>query len=182
MFINYKCNSCKETDSRYIWREDDGTYTEEVLVKSATKAQLKAMDDSDDPRDYDVYKTVVYKTENPPEKVKCLKCKKVAIRVVVDAPSAFVKGSTHTKKKQTEQRIINGMGKEEAEKFYADSITNSNERIKSGGEAHYKKVDPNMEVFRKAGVAKKNTDKEAAHKKEFLKSANSKMVTNKDTK
>ena len=125
------------------------------------------------------YQYKVVELEDYPPSLPCPKCNKQSLSRRQIEINVRAKGNTFNNRQRVRDRIVNGMGKQEAERFYEDSIKNSKERMQSGSE-HYKRVDPDMEHFRAEGKARKLTDKETAHKREFLDRANQKLVDNKN--
>lgn len=173
-YYNYKCESCEFEELRYICQEDDLTWREQVHVKGATQAQLDKMDfaKGDDPRDLDVFKEVNY-GKGLPDKVKCNKCKKKkGVFFVKHAPMIKNGRNSYAAKKERHRFDTDGMDKKQAEQFYQESIQASTERIKAGGDSHYKKIVPNYEELRKDGTVTKINDQDTANKIESLKRAN----------
>src|SRR5210317_683996 len=167
-YYSYHCQECDNTDMRLI-RVEDGVFTEEVLVKSLTKEQVKKLPAWDDPRDYEVYKTKKY-GKSPPDTVKCL-CGAKAERVVENPPDIKHGRNSWHAMRERKRYAEHGMDKKQAEQFYKESCEASKNRVKSGNQ-HYKAVVPNYEVLRKQGKVRKLNDKEVEHKVEYLKDAN----------
>jgi len=169
MIIDYYCKKCDKVHVRSFYIEDK-IYKEEVLVKSLTQEEIDALPEWDDPRLYEEYKTVEH-GDLPPEKLKCLECNRVMVRHMEDLPLLKEGINSMSSLKERRRYAINGMDKQQATKFYNESIEASKERMKSGGQ-HYKKVVPNFEVLVKEGKAKKLSSDKAANSKEYLKKLN----------
>lgn len=104
------------------------------------------------------------------DKKVCPMCGKKDTKCMGENPLGAVKvkgggDELNRGKRKLEKFVRDGLGKEEAEKFYRESIAASKERMKSGGD-HYEKVLMCPEELRAQGKAKKVSDMEARKKME----------------
>lgn len=183
MIFTYVCSKCGQEDLHKICQDwsgrDDSIWREDIELSEKEAAKLPSWDD---PRFHT--KEVEYGKELP-EKLKCSKCnKKTSLLTFSDAsaPVGIVKGNCFTNRERERKFYENGMDKQQAERFYKESIEASKERVNKGGESHYKRVDPDLEFMRKNGLVKKNTDAEKALKKENLKKINARIQEIRDSK
>ena len=177
MIYNYKCKGCGKNQLRTIyqdnldWPSKDVNWYEQFLIKELTPKQIKKLKDWEDPRDFEVYKTVCYCKEIP-EKLKCLHCKKKKAELAPTTVPTVKHGiNSHRALKERQRFAMDGMDRQQSEKFYKESVEASKERVKSGGE-HYKQIVPNYEVLEKQGQVKRLTDEQRAAKIKYLKDAN----------
>lgn len=172
-FYKFYCESCDFEETRKVYIEDK-IFKESILVKSLSEEEEKKLPPHEDPRDYKEYKIVEY-GESSPEKIECSNCKKTAHRSDEGIPVYKYGRNSYEAMNERRRYAYEGMDKQQAEKFYKESIEASKERVKTGDQ-HYKRVDPNYKVLEKQGVVKRNTSERRYQKQKVLKDANVKLT------
>lgn len=156
---NYYCDKCEivcelelnpvEVNAKGFMNRDAGYYTK-IMVSSLSEEEIKALPEDKDPRDYEKFVEIKYKSV--PDSIKCFQCNKKA-GLMVEQFEGWCKGNCFTNRERERKFYQNGMNKFQAERFYKESIDASNERHGTMKEV-YKKVSPDMEHYAKHGLAK----------------------------
>lgn len=112
-----------------------------------------------------IYWEVERPMSNPPHKGKCPQCKKMGKRVYTAPALKFCGMDFYVNQARAEKFARDGMDKDTANQFLNDAISESQKRVKEGGQ-NYKKMYLDPDFATKNGIAKKVDDKEKIRKRE----------------
>lgn len=158
-YHQYYCSRCEQEFELKIYNDENKW----ILVEELSEKEIAALPESEDPRFFSKETTL----KDIPETFKCPECGKKSKKVINEV-EGWVKGNCAVNRERERKFHEYGMNKQQSENFYKESIEASKERMKTGGSV-YKKVDANMEVLQKQGLARKLNDKESADKRERVK-------------
>lgn len=161
-FYQYKCDDCG-SDFELRIGLSEGVYT--LYLTPSDKEEKEIWGRGEDPRDFWKEIQLAEVPSNPP----CSHCLSENTSKYIPDFNGSVKGlGVHAFHREREL-YEKGLNKQQAENFYKESMQASKERISTMGEV-YKKVDFNMPVLAKKGLAKKTDN--VTKKMDNLKKAN----------
>jgi len=157
-YHQYYCDKC-ETEIEIKIYSLDGEW---ILVEELTPEEIAKLPEDVDPRFLDKET----KLKDIPSFVKCPGCGNKKCGKIIHDVVARIKGNSAQNRSRERDFMANGYNKEQAHKFYKESMEASKERMKTMGEV-YKPVAVNPQELVKQGQAKKLSDKEKAQKIEI---------------